>query len=115
MNKTEHLLTCLAEEAAEIQQAACKALRFGLDDGHPERTTTNAQDIAKEFIEIVAVVQLLEAEGAIEKLGNIEAIKEKKAKILHYMDYAKKRGTLQVPSTGGNDIQGFMELSESLR
>lgn len=31
MNKAEHLLTCLAEECAEIQQAVSKALRFGVE------------------------------------------------------------------------------------
>lgn len=34
MNKTEHLLTCLAEECAEVGQAAAKALREERDALH---------------------------------------------------------------------------------
>ena len=94
MDKTEHLLTCLGEEAAEIQQAACKALRFGLDDGHPEKTTTNAQDIAKECVDIIAVMELLEENGVIDIASAIHIKNEKKAKILQYMEYAQRRGTL---------------------
>ena len=94
MDKTEHLLTCLAEECAEIQQAVTKALRFGVDDGHPEKSTTNAQDIAKECVDIVAVIEMLEDEGILEKVGTMRALNEKKIKVLHYMEYAKQRGTL---------------------
>lgn len=92
MNKTEHLLTCLAEECAEVQQAVTKALRFGLDDNFKE--TTPAQDIVRECIEVIAVIKLLEEEGLIEIIGALEAIEQKKAKIRHYMQYAKERGTL---------------------
>jgi hypothetical protein len=46
MNRTEHLLVCLAEECGEVIQSVGKALRFGLDHGYSDRTTTNAQDIA---------------------------------------------------------------------
>lgn len=97
MNQTEHLLTCLIEECAEIQQAVCKALRFGLDDGSPDHIpfTTNAQDIAKECCDIIAVIELLEETEVIEKTGTITAIKQKKAKIHRYMDYAVERGTLR--------------------
>ncbi len=94
MNKTEHLLSCLAEECAEIQQAVCKALRFGLNDGHPEKTTTNAQDIAKECADIVAVIELLEDNGIIPKVGTLPALEQKKCQILHYMAYAQEQGTL---------------------
>lgn len=94
MNKIEHLLTCLAEECAEIQQAISKALRFGLDDGHPEKTTTNAQDIAKECVDIIAIIEMLEDEGILKKIGTIQAINQKKIQVLHYMKYAKERGTL---------------------
>ena len=49
MNRTEHLLACLAEECAEVAQAVGKALRFGLDDGYPGTDRKNADDIAKEL------------------------------------------------------------------
>jgi NTP pyrophosphatase (non-canonical NTP hydrolase) len=96
MNKIEHLLTCLAEECAEVQQAVAKALRFGLDDGYPCKTTTNAEDIAYEYKDLVAVMEMLELEiEGISKLANSEVDKRiKKEKVIHYMEYAKKRGTL---------------------
>lgn len=94
MNKVEHLLVCLAEECAEIQQAVSKALRFGLDDGAPGGEITNAQDIAKECCDIVALIDLLEEEGVIYNSGTIQAIEQKKAKVKRYMEYAKMRGTL---------------------
>lgn len=92
MNKTEHLLTCLAEECAEVQHAVTKALRFGLDDDFKE--TTPEQDIVRECLDVIAVIELLEEEGIIKKTGTIVAIEQKKAKIRHYMQYAKERGTL---------------------
>lgn len=92
MNKTEHLLTCLAEECAEIQQAVTKALRFGLHDDFKE--TTPAQDIARECCDLIAVIEMLEEAGIIKKAGTIYAIEQKKARVLHYMEYAKEHGTL---------------------
>ncbi len=94
MNKAEHLLTCLIEECAEVQKAATKALRFGLTDGSPNRTTTNAKDIAQELLEVVAITELLEENGIIERPKAISAIEQKKAKIHTYMDYAAHTGTL---------------------
>ena len=94
MNISEHLLTCLIEECSEIQQAASKALRFGLDDGHPEKTTTNAEDIAKECVDLVAVIEMLEEAGIIDRIRTLQGIEHKKAKVRHYMGYAKRRGTL---------------------
>jgi hypothetical protein len=35
MNPTEHLLSCLAEECAEVAQRASKSLRFGLSEVQP--------------------------------------------------------------------------------
>ncbi|HWR06153.1 hypothetical protein [Sporomusa sp.] len=93
MNNTEHLLVCLAEECAEIQQAVTKALRFGLQDGYKE--TTPAQDIARECCDLIAVIELLEEVGIIEKTGTIQAIEQKKARVRHYMEYAREHGTLE--------------------
>jgi NTP pyrophosphatase (non-canonical NTP hydrolase) len=97
MNKTEHLLTCLAEECAEVAQACSKALRFGLDDKGPNHALTNAEYISRELSEVLAVFELLVEHTSV-LLPNPyddKAMAEKKAKVLHYMEYAKQRGTLQ--------------------
>ena len=93
MNKTEHLLTCLIEECAEVQKAAAKALRFGLDDTSPGGTT-NRQDIADECVDLLAVLEMLEDEGIIPPVETSQATQPKKDKVSKYMDYAKGRGTL---------------------
>lgn len=95
MNKMEHLLICLAEEAAEMQQAACKALRFGLDDGHPDGQTTNAEDIMKEYTDLIAIMTMLFEAGIIKDFNMDRAIELKREKVLGYMDYARERGTLE--------------------
>ena len=94
MNKEEHLLVCLSEECAEVQQAVSKALRFGLDDCRPRSNISNLEDIAKEVNHVHAVVELL-----IENLGvpftefcKRKEIAEKKDKVKKFMEYAKKRG-----------------------
>ena len=104
MNRTEHLLTCLAEECAEVQQAVAKALRFGLDDGYPGTTRTNADDIAKELNDVLAVAALLQEEGVnLFGMFNKQHTIEKQAKVQHYMEYAEQRGTLtpNAEITGG--------------
>lgn len=102
MNRTEHLLTVLAEECAEVQQAIAKALRFGLDDGYPGAESTNAQDIAREFVEVLAVVEMLEADGAICLPKNkLARIAQKKVRVNEYMTYAEQRGSL-TPNAGDN-------------
>jgi len=62
MNKTEHLLACLSEECAEVQQEVGKALRFGIDDKWKDNPT-NATSLAYEFCDLLAVFELLQAEG----------------------------------------------------
>jgi len=60
MNKTEHILACIIEECAEVQQAATKALRFGLEDRYPDRppNTSNRQDIISELADLRAVMDM---------------------------------------------------------
>ncbi len=94
MNQTEHLLVCLAEECAEIQYAVAKALRFGLNDRCPGATSTNAQDIAHEFVDVLAIIEMLEKIGALERSTDAHAIERKKARVNYYMSYAEQRGTL---------------------
>jgi hypothetical protein len=101
MNTTEHLLICLAEECAEVQQAVSKALRFGLDDGYPDSGATNAQDITRELTDLMAVVELLEEEGVLEWPHSPEARETKKAKIRKFMEYARDRGALYTRDGAG--------------
>ncbi|MCL2364000.1 MAG: hypothetical protein FWC71_04985 [Defluviitaleaceae bacterium] len=95
MTKTEHLLTCLIEECAEIQKAAAKALRFGLDDHHPDIPgTTNADEIAQEYIDLLAIVEMLREDGIIPMLESRDRAQAKKDKVTKYMAYAQARGVL---------------------
>ena len=95
MNKTEHLLTCLIEECAEIQKSAAKALRFGLDDHAPDGPViTNSDSIAAECIDLLAVIEMLQDENIIPATNTPQAIQAKKDKVTKYMEYAKNRGTL---------------------
>lgn len=111
MNENEHLLTTLAEEcseviqecaalqssAARLAQSCSKANRFGSNNGYPDRDTTNAQDIAKELQELIAVAEMLEERLVIKPLPHTEklAIRANKVKaVKHWMKHAENNGTL---------------------
>jgi hypothetical protein len=101
MNRKEHLLTVLAEEASEVIKAVSKALRFGLKDGYPGTDRTNEQDIIKEYAQMVAVFEMLQTSSSSKAFNSeidwslFDGIKlEKKANVLKYMEYAKQTGAL---------------------
>lgn len=97
MNITEHLLACLIEECAEIQQAATKALRFGLTDGYPGADTTNSQDIAREITDLIAVIDICREHGIAPQPAEAKAMYEQKIdRVKKYMGYAKTTGALDV-------------------
>jgi len=58
--QTNFLLDKLQEEAAEVIQAVNKIRRFGENNKHPERTTTNKQDLANELEDFLAILAALE-------------------------------------------------------
>ena len=93
MNTIEYVLTCLSEECAEVQQNISKALRFGLDDTWKDMPD-NATKIAIEYADLIAVAEMLEEMGVISAQNRTEMISAKKAKVLKYMEYARKRGCL---------------------
>lgn len=98
MNKIEHLLTCLIEECSEVQKEATKALRFGLDDKY-KCDSHQAQKIVNEFADLLGVFEMLKDEGVVSILSKDEIdelIHKKKQRVLKYMKYAIKRGTLTV-------------------
>jgi len=99
MNRTEHLLTCAAEECNEIAQRVSKALRFGLDDMQVGQGLSNAERIVQEFRDLQAVMEMLEDEFIVEPcvwIRDVQAIEEKKAKVEKYLRYAESTcGTLK--------------------
>lgn len=95
MNRSEHLLACLAEECAEVQKNVMKALRFGLQGGYPGSEVTNAEAIADELRDLIAVAMILERGGWISRWNPNEAdVSVKRTKIEKYMRYAAEIGSL---------------------
>lgn len=98
MTKSEHLLTVLSEECAEVSKEVCKALRFGLQDFDPnaKEQVTNEKKIVEEFFQLVAVFEMLANEKIIDpNVVDEERVKyDKKFKVLKYLGYADNAGTL---------------------
>jgi hypothetical protein len=59
-NKTQYLICKLQEEAAEVIQAVSKINRFGEQNKHPDRTTTNKQELVQELEDFLAILAVLE-------------------------------------------------------
>jgi NTP pyrophosphatase (non-canonical NTP hydrolase) len=59
-NKTQYLVCKLQEEAAEVIQAVSKINRFGEANKHPDRTTTNKQELVQELEDFLAILAVLE-------------------------------------------------------
>jgi NTP pyrophosphatase (non-canonical NTP hydrolase) len=96
MTKTEHLLTCLIEECAEVQKEATKALRFGLDDKWGGEKTT-VEKLSHEMYDLLAVYEMLVTGRVIPAISSqevAEKIVAKHKRVLKYMDYARERGTI---------------------
>lgn len=60
-NKIQYLLDKGQEEASEIVQAISKIRRFGPDNHHPDRTTTNLQELVNEVEDFLAIIGALES------------------------------------------------------
>ena len=59
-NKTQYLICKLQEEAAEVIQAVSKINRFGEQNRHPDRSTTNKQELVGELEDFLAILTVLE-------------------------------------------------------
>lgn len=58
--KTQYLTAKLQEEAAEVIQAVSKINRFGEQGRHPDRQTTNIQELVQELEDFLAILAVLE-------------------------------------------------------
>lgn len=58
--QTNYLLDKLQEEAAEVIQSVSKIRRFGENNSHPDRQTTNKQELVNELEDFLAILAALE-------------------------------------------------------
>lgn len=92
MNITQHLLTKLVEECAEVQQIALKAQQFGLDDVAPNNLKSNIQRLHAELNDLWGVVELLNEESGLDYKVDLDAIDKKKAKVRKWRNYSAQLG-----------------------
>jgi len=96
MTRTEHLLTILAEECNEVAQRVTKALRFGLTEVQSGQSDNNAERMAAEMADLVAVWEMLVDAGLVWPLYCLsDRIHGKKNKIHTYLEYSRTCGTLE--------------------
>lgn len=97
MTRQEHLLACLSEEAAEVVQRVTKALRFGLTEREPAQPFDNADRIARECNDLLAVLKMLEEAGIISQhiTRDNSAIQKKRSKVERFMQYAIEIGAME--------------------
>lgn len=98
MNNIENLLVTISEECAEIQQDVSKALRFGLDNHHPDSNVTNEENILKEYYQLTAVIEYLQECSVLPKWNEeiVKTIKRVKLNNINtYQEVSRKCGTLE--------------------
>lgn len=87
------LFVCLMEEAAEVQQAVSKLIRFGSNNHNPKTPErTNVDDIMTEYYQLQAVMELLQEKGKLPILSpeEIRYIKKDKKRKLKYFEDRRK-------------------------
>ena len=89
MNATDHLLTILTEESAEVGQRSCKAIRFGMSEIQPGQQEDNQRRLEREIADLIGTARMLGLEIREEDIAaKIEKVKK-------YMQYARELGTLK--------------------
>lgn len=94
MTRIEHLLCLLAEECAEVAHRTSKAIRFGLTEVQEGQLLNNADRILDEVVDLLAVLELLFEDGLLSPGDATDKLDAKKAKVLRYLAYSEKCGTL---------------------
>lgn len=83
--RQREILTILIEEAAEAQQRATKALRFGLAEVQPDQLHTNSTRLAHECGDFLETLRLAMDEGLISPGDVDEGSRRKHEKLKVYM------------------------------
>ena len=95
MSENEYLLIVLAEECGEVIENVAKALRFSLEDHHPNDFETNESKLKREIVDVIAVAEMLVENKVIEDYNSREMIENKKKKVKKYMEYSRHKNILQ--------------------
>lgn len=97
INEREYLLICLAEECAEIQHRATKALRFGLYEIEPGQELNNYTRLRDEMLDFLGVMEMFQNALEAGPIINQETIKkctDKQDKVRKFMAYSRTLGLL---------------------
>ena len=81
--KIQYLTAKLQEEAAEVIQAVSKINRFGENNKHPDRSTTNLQELVGELEDLLAIVAALEHYQYIDLTLSRDSIANKARQLLN--------------------------------
>jgi NTP pyrophosphatase (non-canonical NTP hydrolase) len=92
MNKKEYLFLCLAEEAAEVAQAASKCIRFTPEHTYGGYAETNLERLDIEVTDLLTILHMLEEELKME--FNKKPGKSKRFATEKYLAISKGMGTL---------------------
>jgi len=112
MNNEQYLLICQIEEAAEVIQAACKGLRFGLDD-HYENGETPRGKLTAELHDFTGVAQLLWGAKIVPDADD-RACKAKAEKVRKFAQYSRDRGILDGERAAMNDLLAALRAVKAL-
>jgi NTP pyrophosphatase (non-canonical NTP hydrolase) len=88
MNRTENLLTTLAEECGEVVQVASKGCRFGLTEIGPGKNENNIRTLERELADVVAVAEMLGLQIRDEDKA------AKREKVEKFLEYSRQVGRL---------------------
>jgi hypothetical protein len=80
----------LAEECAEVIQAATKTLRHGWESTHPEGSETNREYLVREIKEcFVVILGMMHAQGDLDMETSdeeLDKLLEKKLRFAHHQE-----------------------------
>ena len=80
-------LSLIIEEAAEVQQVACKILRHGYASTHPRGGDNNRALLENELGDLQATVAIAFAAGDIKPRAVIEAAESKMESVREYLHH----------------------------
>lgn len=98
ISREKYILTVLAEEAAEVAQAASKAIRFGMDSKNPYNELTNKQTLIDEVNDLMAMIWELNEKYNLEFSLNRNAQEQKRLRVeRHFNALYGHKGTPSPP------------------